>query len=103
MSKTDINLFELPIPQLQAVGQQLEQEIQILTSSFGQLKQAQVKFRDGIESLKRLDSTTSEDVLVPLTNSLYVSGKLRGKECVIVDVGTGYYIEKVSTMPFYPM
>lgn len=39
----------------------------------------------------RLDRT----ILVPLTNSLYVPGKLADLEHVIVDVGTGYYVKKV--------
>ena len=34
-------------------------------------------------------------ILVPLTNSLYVPGKLADVENVIVDVGTGYYVKKV--------
>lgn len=38
-----------------------------------------------------LDKTT----LVPLTNSLYVPGKLADLDNVIVDVGTGYYVKKV--------
>jgi hypothetical protein len=32
---------------------------------------------------------------VPLTNSLYVKGKLADPDRVIVDVGTGFYVEKV--------
>jgi hypothetical protein len=41
--------------------------------------------------------TTFRDktILVPLTSSLYVPGKLQGVENVIVDVGTGYYVQKV--------
>jgi len=31
---------------------------------------------------------------VPLTNSLYVPGKLSDLENVIADVGTGYYVKK---------
>ena len=34
---------------------------------------------------------------MPLTNSLYVPGKLNDLEHVIVDVGTGYYVKKVRT------
>lgn len=34
-------------------------------------------------------------VLVPLTNSLYVRGELSDPTRVIVDVGTGFYVEKV--------
>jgi prefoldin alpha subunit len=32
---------------------------------------------------------------VPLTNSLYVPGRLSDPKHVIVDVGTGYYVQKV--------
>lgn len=39
------------------------------------------------------------DILVPLTNSLYVRGKLTNPDRVIVDVGTGFYVEKVSAFP----
>ena len=37
-------------------------------------------------------------VLVPLTGSLYVPGKLCDVENVIVDVGTGYYVQKVRIL-----
>jgi prefoldin alpha subunit len=33
---------------------------------------------------------------VPLTSSLYVPGSLADTENVIVDVGTGFYVEKVG-------
>jgi prefoldin alpha subunit len=36
-----------------------------------------------------------DDILVPLTSSLYVRGKLADREKVLVDVGTGFYVEKV--------
>jgi prefoldin alpha subunit len=34
-------------------------------------------------------------ILVPLTTSLYVPGTLADPDNVIVDVGTGFYVEKV--------
>jgi len=43
----------------------------------------------------RLTIFRDKTVLVPLTSSLYVPGKLRDVENVIVDVGTGYYVQKV--------
>ena len=36
-----------------------------------------------------------KSILVPLTSSLYVPGTLKNAGKVLVDVGTGYYIEKV--------
>lgn len=39
-----------------------------------------------------------QDMLVPLTASLYVPGSLKDAENVLVDVGTGYYVEKVCVL-----
>lgn len=33
-------------------------------------------------------------ILVPLTSSLYVPGKIREPETVVIDIGTGYYVKK---------
>lgn len=34
------------------------------------------------------------EILVPLTGSMYVPGQLSDPDKVLVDVGTGYYVEK---------
>lgn len=39
-----------------------------------------------------------KDILVPLTNSLYVKGKLSRPDRVLVDIGTGFYVEKVRIL-----
>jgi prefoldin alpha subunit len=36
-------------------------------------------------------------MLVPLTSSLYIPGKLQDIKKVMVDIGTGYYVEKSVT------
>ncbi|KAI9183848.1 subunit of tubulin prefoldin [Blastocladiella emersonii ATCC 22665] len=90
-----INLESIPLPQLQAIQQQLTEEIQHLTSSFTQLKQAQAKFADCLASLDAIQpANAGKQVLIPLTNSLYVNAKLADPDRVIVDVGTGYFVEK---------
>ncbi|KAJ7769412.1 hypothetical protein B0H16DRAFT_1778977 [Mycena metata] len=42
----------------------------------------------------------SKAILVPLTNSLYLPGKLSDLDHVIVDVGTGYFVQKVGSVLF---
>ena len=37
-----------------------------------------------------------KQVLVPLTGSMYVPGQLANSGKVVVDIGTGYYVEKSS-------
>jgi prefoldin alpha subunit len=54
------------------------------------------------KSMKVVAQSTSKlirqgrSILVPLTSSLYVPGTLKNAGKVLVDVGTGYYIEKVQ-------
>merc|ERR1712179_348531 len=41
-------------------------------------------------------ASEGKDGLVPLTGSMYVPGLLTQPEKVVVDIGTGYYVEKSS-------
>ncbi|ETS61050.1 hypothetical protein PaG_04988 [Moesziomyces aphidis] len=93
-----VDLMSLDVPQLLEVKKQLETEVQHLTSSFGQLKAAQAKFRSCIDSVATIKPENKDKTtLIPLTSSLYVPGKLSDLENVIVDVGTGYYVEKSTS------
>ncbi|KAF9113822.1 subunit of tubulin prefoldin [Mortierella sp. AM989] len=97
MAQAKIELQDLDLTQLMEVKKQLEDELSHLTSSFGQLKQAQNRFADCIESCKAVSSKNDDKtILVPLTSSLYVPGKLASVDKVIVDIGTGYYVEKTT-------
>ncbi|KAG0364870.1 Prefoldin-domain-containing protein [Gamsiella multidivaricata] len=92
-----IELQDLDLSQLVEVKKQLEEELSHLTSSFSQLKQAQNRFADCIESCKAVNAANNDKtILVPLTSSLYVPGKLANVEKVVVDIGTGYYVEKTT-------
>merc|ERR1712012_1449892 len=87
------NVASMSLPQLEAVSQQLEQEIKHLTSSYQQLKIAQHRYEDSIESLKVLkeQKKNGSGMLVPLTESVYANGELEDCDKVTVDIGTGYF------------
>ncbi|KAG5645323.1 hypothetical protein DXG03_006512 [Asterophora parasitica] len=90
-----VSVNDLDVTQLADVRKQLEEELNHLTNSFAQLKQAQAKFKACIDNVGEVKlANTGKTILVPLTNSLYVPGKLSDPDHVIVDVGTGYYMEK---------
>ncbi|KAI0165962.1 prefoldin [Xylariaceae sp. FL1272] len=104
-----VNLDTLNPQQLTQVKKQLDQELEHLTSSFTQLQAAQSKFRDCLRCVS-LGKTPkppalpdNSPILVPLTNSLYVRGSLSDADHVLVDVGTGFYVEKnlQSAAQFY--
>ncbi|EIW77716.1 Prefoldin alpha subunit [Coniophora puteana RWD-64-598 SS2] len=93
-----INIGDLDLQQLAEVRRQLDSELQHLSSSFQQLKQAQAKFKSCIENVNTVKpQNKGTTLLVPLTNSLYIPGRLNDAENVIVDVGTGYYVKKTRT------
>ncbi|XP_054641215.1 uncharacterized protein LOC129186716 isoform X1 [Dunckerocampus dactyliophorus] len=90
-----VNLTDLSLPQLEGLKSQLDQEIEFLTSSIGQLKVVQTKYVEAKDSLNALNQNNQgKQLLVPLTSSMYVPGTLNDVEHVLVDVGTGYYVEK---------
>ncbi|CAI5688022.1 unnamed protein product [Oreochromis niloticus] len=98
-----VNLTDLSLPQLEGLKTQLDQEVEFLTSSIGQLKVVQTKYVEAKDSLNVLNKNNKgKELLVPLTSSvsfclhwtMYVPGTLNDVEHVLVDVGTGYYVEK---------
>lgn len=118
-----VDLATLSVQQLSSVKKQLDDELEHLSTSFSKLRVAQTKFRECIKSIQegvasyasgiwpeKVDSergTSHTDiladrpVLVPLTASLYVPGRLADSDSVIVDVGTGFYIGKVDSEPLH--
>lgn len=72
-------------------------ELEHLNTSFNQLRAAQAKFAECIRSIAAGVATQKQGapLLVPLTTSLYVPGTLASGDTVVVDVGTGFYVEKV--------
>jgi len=93
-----ISLATLPnlnLQQLTMFKQQLDQELGVFQDSLHTLKIAQSRFQESGSCLEKITSNTEgSDVLVPLTGSMYVTGKLADANNVIVDIGTGYYAEK---------
>eukprot|EP00800_Vazella_pourtalesii_P003235 TRINITY_DN1325_c0_g1_i1.p1 TRINITY_DN1325_c0_g1~~TRINITY_DN1325_c0_g1_i1.p1 ORF type:complete len:158 (+),score=38.63 TRINITY_DN1325_c0_g1_i1:39-512(+) len=92
---TPIDVNSLQIPQLEQLRGALEEEIQILTNSLQQLKKFQLKFVESKECLQKFKpGNEGKTLLVPLTSSMYVPGVMSNPDKVIVEVGTGFYIEK---------
>ena len=91
-----VEITSLPVPQLQELKQQLDRELEHLTTSFQSLRTAQSKFSDCIKSIAQgvNPSTADRPLLVPLTSSLYVPGRLTSSTHVLIDIGTGFFVEK---------
>lgn len=98
---TTIDISQITPEQRQAIRSQLEEELKVLSNGFSQLKGSQMTFYSCLNSLKTLSSDTPlspqsqpRNMLIPLTSSLYVPAEILDSSKVIVDVGTGYFVEK---------
>ncbi|KIV86786.1 prefoldin, alpha subunit [Exophiala sideris] len=102
-----VDLSTLSVQQLSALQARLSQELEHLSTSYQRLRAAQSRFRDCIRSIQDgVNGKSGETpLLIPLTTSLYVPAKLASPSSsdssssssgstVLVDVGTGFYVEK---------
>jgi len=89
-----IDLMKLNLQQLTQLKNQLDQELTIFQDSLNTLKIAKMKYAGSREALEHIqDNWDDKTCLIPLTGSMYVPGKIKDIENVIVDIGTGYYVE----------
>lgn len=59
---------------------------------------ARSKFKECIEDIRTVSREGNEGkkLLVPLSGSLYVPGTIKDSNKFMVDVGTGYYVDKTA-------
>lgn len=80
-----INLEQFNPQELYQLKQGFENEITTLGQSLNQLRFALDKYEEGKRSIKAVEETgEKEEVLMPLSNSLYVEGYLTNKQNVAV-------------------
>ncbi|KAK3929323.1 Prefoldin subunit 5 [Frankliniella fusca] len=100
----EIDITKLNLQQLSQLKQRLEQELQMYQNSLQSLKVAQTRYQNSKESIEKITpDCNGKDILVPLTGSvsfiylfacIYVPGKIADANSVVIDIGTGYYVQK---------
>lgn len=91
-----IDLSQLQPQQLVEVRKVTEDEINHFTQSLQALQTAQSKLKDCINSIDSIGRSKSDNLLIPMTSSLYLPGQIKNKSEFLVDIGTGYFAEKLS-------
>uniref|UniRef100_A0A182NKV1 Rab-GAP TBC domain-containing protein n=1 Tax=Anopheles dirus TaxID=7168 RepID=A0A182NKV1_9DIPT len=92
MQQIDLNTLNLQ--QLSQLKTQLDQELSIFQESLNTIKIARSKYSASKEALEQFKGDWNEkQILVPLTGSMYVPGTIKDSSNVIIEIGTGYYVE----------
>lgn len=89
-----IELEKMSVEQLKAIKEQTDLEVNLLQDSLNNIRSATSRLESASSALHDLSlRPQGHPMLVPLTASLYVPGTLDDSDKVLVDVGTGYFIE----------
>mmetsp|Transcript_7625 Transcript_7625/g.23118 ORF Transcript_7625/g.23118 Transcript_7625/m.23118 type:complete len:158 (+) Transcript_7625:99-572(+) len=93
-----IPLGSLTAEQLEGIQQTTDQEVQYLSESLRQLNSAMQRLSASRKCARDLGGIPEgREILVPLTSSVYVPGQMQSTSTVMVDLGTGYYVEKTPS------
>ncbi|XP_039026763.1 probable prefoldin subunit 5 [Hibiscus syriacus] len=89
------DLEKMSLDQLKAVKEQAAIEVNLLQDSLNNIRTATGRLENASAALHDLSLRPQEKkMLVPLIASLYVPGTLDEADKVLVDIGTGYFVEK---------
>merc|ERR1712021_14081 len=91
-----VDIRQLNPQQLTEVSQRIDQELQVLQGCHNELLTVRKKFITSREAVADMNGNEGAALMVPLTGSLYVRGKLNQGDSLIVDIGTNYYAEKTA-------
>lgn len=94
---SSINLDSMSLEELNQLKQQEESRLQALVGRFQQFRSAAVRLSASMSAVSEITpASEGKEVMVPLTESVYVPGKIREPNRLLVDIGTGFYVEKSS-------
>lgn len=90
-----INLDQMSLEELNQLKQQEENRYNSLMARFQQFRAAAARLNASMSAVSEITpSSEGKDVLLPLTESVYVPGKIRDPTKLMVELGTGFYAER---------
>lgn len=92
MSKKEIPLSTLSLEQLSSIGKQIEQDIQSLSGSYTSLKVVMTKFKENKDYIKSLQSSKDKEMLIPMTQSVFIPGKISDISHFTIELGGNYFV-----------
>lgn len=98
MAGGTVPLGNLPPKQLERIQTDLQREIEVISASLTQLSNAVQRLTASKENAMQVGSMQlGKEIMVPLTNAIYVPGHISSVSKLLIDIGTGYYVEKTPT------
>ena len=82
--------------ELQTLKQKMEEDLRVFLQTESNFLELQKKYSASKVLVQNLMKTKDkpEDVMIPLSSSLFIPGQIKNKDKFIVDIGTGYFAER---------
>lgn len=93
-----LDLSNYNLQELANLKKSHEEDLQSFSNSLNSFRYLHRKLEDDKVIVSNLSKRADDDldVLIPMSNSLYLPGKLVDKDKYIIDIGTGYMAERNS-------
>lgn len=90
-----VKLDQLQLEDLVQLKQRLTQDLQTFLGSYNGLKALEQKFEFGKVLVEQVSARAKvgDEIMLPLSNSLFVPGKLKDNNKFLIELGTGYFSE----------
>lgn len=95
------SVYSLPLEQLEGLKKQLDNDIQSLGAAYDGLFLGRNNFLDNAEVVENYSKLTADasdtnkkEIMACLTSSLFLRAYIVPKPRILVDVGTGYFLEQ---------
>lgn len=96
-NESGIDIDQLSLEELNQLKNAEENRLQTLTSHLAQLRQASAKIQASQRAVSEIGpAVDGKPIMVPLTESVYVPGKIKDPNKLLIELGTGYFAEKTS-------
>jgi prefoldin alpha subunit len=95
MAEKPVPVNNMPLPKLQELIADVEMRCEQLADAVAQLNGALNRYEEIGSSLHHLGvNANGRQLMVPLSESMYAMGEMVDGEKVLVDIGTGFFVEK---------
>jgi prefoldin alpha subunit len=95
MADRSIDLDNMSLDQLNQLKSSEESRLSAISNHYSTLRTSAAKFGMAKTAMSSISpASEGKDILIPLTESLYVPGKIKDPSKVMVELGTGFYVEK---------
>ena len=91
-----INIDTMSLDQLNSLKQQQQNRLESLSVQYNAFKDAKDRLSLAKESLATIptDGEGGQEIMIPLTESLYAPGKIVDPNKILVELGAGFFVEK---------